>query len=490
MTEPQLKFAIWAAVSTAEQARPGHYSLPVQIERCAEVGKTRGWEQVGAYIADGYSRTKYVDLSTAEKEIPALGELIRDGKAGRFDLVLMVNYNRLRDLRPLVSRALSSYRVQLASLAQWTEPQDPAQYRPYDQGQIIMSGMADIISQTEIANLRQHHAEKMPQRVLLSGLAPRAPYGYTYAGRKEPHVQVRLECEALVAAKDLLLDGASLREICTQLTANGYPPAGGTIWYPASLVRMLRNPYYYGLVTYQKVRRTYDPHDPQIVTVEPTPERMVQARGVHEPIWDEETYQKIIHTLDELIHPHTAHHTPLTGLAFCGVCGYRMTPNLDAKRTRRALRCRATGHDRGSHPVIEWGRALGMLSSELQLLVLRDEKPAEPAQEATGEEQALQERRTRLVDALELGVLDANTYHERVSKIDAELAQIKSKTEYAKLEQIHDAQRRAALEYLRTHIDEIPTWLRNDAPRRVNRVLGLLLTKIIFFKDRVELVEK
>ncbi|HEX9386980.1 MAG TPA: hypothetical protein VF918_11725 [Anaerolineales bacterium] len=38
-----LRFARWAAVSTHEQARPGKFSIPNQLDKTFDVATSKGW---------------------------------------------------------------------------------------------------------------------------------------------------------------------------------------------------------------------------------------------------------------------------------------------------------------------------------------------------------------------------------------------------------------------------------------------------------------
>jgi len=145
-----MRYSIWAAVSTEQQAAVDKLSLDEQISRCRELAEGRGWlESSGPYVVPGASRTRYVNLSDAERDIPPLREMLDDARRRAFDLLMVYDLNRFRDLLPMVQKSLDAYGVQLFSLAQPVEPVDPEHYSPYaSDASAIMGGMASILSRT------------------------------------------------------------------------------------------------------------------------------------------------------------------------------------------------------------------------------------------------------------------------------------------------------------------------------------------------------
>ena len=70
-----MRTAIWAAVSTTAQATPDKVSITVQLQKGREFITSRGYQPAGEYIVPGESRTKYISLYHAEKEIEPLHHL-------------------------------------------------------------------------------------------------------------------------------------------------------------------------------------------------------------------------------------------------------------------------------------------------------------------------------------------------------------------------------------------------------------------------------
>jgi hypothetical protein len=114
-----MRFAILTAVSSLTQAAEGKDSLPVQEESCRRAALSKAWvESSGPYVISGQPRTGYVNLSDAEREIPALAAMFNAARIGLFDVLVIYDYSRLRDLVSLVATSLADYNVQIYSLAQ------------------------------------------------------------------------------------------------------------------------------------------------------------------------------------------------------------------------------------------------------------------------------------------------------------------------------------------------------------------------------------
>jgi DNA invertase Pin-like site-specific DNA recombinase len=127
-----LRYAIWAAVSTKVQAGSDRVSIPEQIERCRNEGQAREWNETsGPFVVSGNSRTKYVNIFTVEWDMPALREMLDAAQAREFDVILIYDLNRFRDLLDPIYRTLGGYRIQLYSLSQPVEPCEPAKYKWY-----------------------------------------------------------------------------------------------------------------------------------------------------------------------------------------------------------------------------------------------------------------------------------------------------------------------------------------------------------------------
>jgi DNA invertase Pin-like site-specific DNA recombinase len=324
-----MRFAIWTAVSTAAQTGEDKESLTEQETKCRTIAEGRGWtESTGPYIVPGESRTRWVNLRDAESELPQLRQMLEAAKAGRFDVLVMYDYNRLRDLADSVAKVLASYGVQIFSTNQPVEPIPPEEFNPYaTDSESMMRGMSQIISRWQISDLRRKYRFGVPARVRRGLYGLKIPYGY----RKPPGrdgdknvvpIQVEAEVAAIREIKDLFLSGVSFHAIVRQLNAKGFPTAKGAPWARTTIRKILENPWYAGKVYFGRVRVVRDARDNTVKIVKN--QHPLILDGKHEPLYSWEEYIRI---LDEFEHRGRFSFSaiyPFSGLLVCSECGGRI----------------------------------------------------------------------------------------------------------------------------------------------------------------------
>ena len=244
-----IKFAIWAAVSTEAQAADDKASLEEQETKCRVVGESKGWaESAGPYIVPGKSRTRWVNLRDAENEIAPLKTMLEDAKSGMFDLLILYDYNRLRDHADPVAKTLISYGVQLYSISQPVEPIPPAEFTAYStDSEQMMRGMSQIISRWQTADLRRKYRYGVAKRVRMGLPALKIPYGYAYPpGRtdnKAVPVVDPVAARVIIQMKDDYLAGLAHHGISRRADALTARPGH---FYTSTVTRILVNPFYAG----------------------------------------------------------------------------------------------------------------------------------------------------------------------------------------------------------------------------------------------------
>src|SRR5688572_10474727 len=262
-----LRFARWAAVSTKDQAKQEKFSIPLQLERTQKESVARGWvETAGPFIVSGQSRTKYIQLNQAERDIEALRQMLGSARSGQFDVLVMTEFDRLRELLDQIFRTLASYRVQLYSLAQPFDPIPPAQYDIYKaDSTAMMVGMSQTFSRLEIARTRRKWFENMPKRITELGLpATHIAFGYRKPPGQEHDRKAIPEPDPIlsrhvIALKDLHLSGHSTTQLIDYLEDQHIPPPKGKRWYGQTVRDILRNPFYAGIVRFGASRVYIDP---------------------------------------------------------------------------------------------------------------------------------------------------------------------------------------------------------------------------------------
>ncbi len=249
---------IVAAVSTGAQASEEKYSLPQQIEACSEVCEARGWRIVGTIQIRGHSRY-YNWLHEIIRDCPEYGEMVSLIEGSRIDLVVVRDYDRLwrtDALRAQVAALCREHGVQVFSLNQPVEPEDPAHLQDSTDSRLIVEALSGIIGQQEnrarVRRLRLGMAGRIRRGLHHSGGYP--PYGYRRDGEGllMPDEE---EAPWLRQIFQRYLAGRGMRGIAQELTDMGIPPPGvkrPTIpnavgyWRYQSVGDILRNPVYKG----------------------------------------------------------------------------------------------------------------------------------------------------------------------------------------------------------------------------------------------------
>lgn len=299
---------IYLRVSTARQARTGGneegYSIPAQRDFT-----TRAAHNLGAYVVK-----EFIDagLSGTNTERPGLQAMLRYIKENTIDFVVVHKVDRLARNRTddnTISTAITESRATLISASESIDPSPSGQ---------LLHGIMASIAEFYSRNLSNEVLKGMNRKHLEGGTVGKAPIGYRNLGEFGPSGReyrtvdvdetkaplVRWAFHTYAAGKTSLSEltrSLNLLELRSTIRA-GSSENPLTI----SLVhRMLRNPYYIGVVTW----------------------RGLQLPGYHEPIIDKNLWEQVQerltanrnHQQARNKHPHH-----LTGILRCGQCSSRM----------------------------------------------------------------------------------------------------------------------------------------------------------------------
>jgi hypothetical protein len=492
-----IRYAIWAAVSTEEQAQADRYSLSTQVERSRAAAQSRGWvEAAGPYIVAGESRTRWVNLSDAERAIPQLRQLLDDAQTGKFDLVICAEYDRFRDLLDSVARTLNHYGVQLYSAAQPIEPQDPANFNPYaTDSEFLMRGMNAMISRAAVANLRRKYASEMPKRVTEKGLTPtQLPWGYRKPLGKESDpdaipVQVPEQIAYLRTMKDMVLAGKSTYQVVQYLLAENVPPPKphmlslpeNRAWQPTTVKRILVNPFYAGYVRWGVTKSHLDPRIGKVKKEKTS--QPIMAPGKHDPVWDDATLQQLIAEFEQRAPRYRGRVSrQLTALMHCGVCGAMMWRTNRYQARARENR-RITWHcnvGKASHVIVDNDKMLDQFAQVIEKIIT--EQPAIAEVRLNEQElRGLRTKRERIGDAYADGLFDISEFSNRVREIDQRISTLEKQAKQA-LETVATRQaRNNAISALKTVIQEISLneFIHTGDHLAINALLRKLIAYVV-----------
>lgn len=308
-----------AAVSTGAQASEEKYSLPQQIEACGEVCEARGWQVIETIEIRGHSRY-YNWLHEIIRDCPEYGQMVSLIESGRLDLIVVRDYDRLwrtDALRAQLAALCREHGVQIFSLNQPVEPEDPAHLRESTDSRLIVEALSGIIGQQEnrarVRRLRLGMAGRIRRGLHHSGGFP--PYGY----RRDGEGRLVLDPMEVPWVRHIFrryLAGRGIKGIAMELTEMGVPPPVSKRpttphpsgeWRYKTISDILHNPVYKGFAYWGGVEN---------------------PEGQHESLVDPADFDRVQVILAERGRFRSSPQDPervLRGLARCGFCGYAMT---------------------------------------------------------------------------------------------------------------------------------------------------------------------
>jgi site-specific DNA recombinase len=299
MKRNRLRVALYIRVSSQEQATEG-YSIGEQTERLKKYAEAMDWDIYKIYVDPGYSG--------GNTDRPGLNELIRDVETGDIDKVVVYKLDRLSrsqlDTLFLIEKVFLANETDFVSMSENFDTSTPF-------GR-AMIGILAVFAQLEREQIKERMGmgkEAIAKMGKWNGGTE--PIGYDYNIAESKLIVNEYEKMQILELYDLYLKGVSLRRIETIFIEKGYKHKHG-VWDPKAMKRVLRNNLYLGFMKYKGV----------------------SYPGEHEPIIDEETYNKAVKLLDERVEAYKltgikagGQTTFLGGIIYCKQCGAKYSKN-------------------------------------------------------------------------------------------------------------------------------------------------------------------
>lgn len=472
-----MRFSIWSAVSSEKQT--DNASLSEQETKCRLVGTSKTWvETSGPYIVPGESRTRWVNLRDAENEIPALNAMLEDAKAGRFDVLIMYDYNRLRDLLDAVAKTLASYSVQIFSVNQAVEPLAPEEFNPYaSDSESMMRGLSQIISRWQISDLKRKYVYGVRARVRKGLHSIRLPYGYRRPPGREGDktaaaVPVPAQAKIVVQIKDMFLAGKRYIEIARSLNEAGLVTSTGKQWEKTYIKQILINPFYAGKVFFGRTRTIHDPHHNKTRLIK-NPNPQIED-GKHQALFTWDEHLEILSEVKRREGLPRHNRYAFSGLLECSVCHGRLIHDI----SYRAPVWHCQGETQ--HTLITAEEALALIPRALQK-ALQDVDPGGPLPSLPLPATAiadLERQKKRIQQAFESEIYTLEEADQKIKVINNEIKSYQSETDQRSRQQAERKRFTHTLAEARELLQHLPQWMANENPLVVNGVLTRLCQKI------------
>jgi site-specific DNA recombinase len=307
------KAAIYARVSTAEQAEKG-YSLDTQLEACRQRAAELGVEEAEEFVDDGYSG-EFIDR-------PGLDRL-RGQLAGQ-ELAYVIVYDPDRLARNLAHQLIVTEEFERAG-AELVFVSVSFEQSP--EGKLFYS-IRGAISDYEKEKIKERSLRgKRGKAAKGKIIADAKPFGYTFDRKESNYIVNEPEAEIVRDMYGWLVnDKVGTATICKRLNERGVPsPRLKKPWIVSAVYRLLTNPLYKG--THVAMRYKYQKVGQNKRVRELRPE----AEWIEVPvpaIVDAATWEAAQRQLKEnksLAKRNLKHEQLLSGLVYCGKCGRKMT---------------------------------------------------------------------------------------------------------------------------------------------------------------------
>ena len=295
------KVAIYVRVSTQDQAKEG-YSIPEQLDRLRKFCDAHDWILAEEYVDPGYSG--------GNTNRPALQKLLKDIRKGIFDTVLVYKLDRLsrsqKDTMTLIEDEFLANNIDFVSMKE-----------NFDTGTAIgraTIGFLSVFSQLEKDQIHDRMGMGKEARAKEGkwGGGSTEPIGYRYNPLDNMLYIVEYEAMQVNEAFEQFLHGVPYKTIADNFNKKGYSYTGRSNhvgrWDAKRVKYVLTNKLYIGYIRY---------HDQWF-------------KGVHEPIIDEETFNKAQSLFEQRAKVNEkfkkkrmGQTTYLGGIIYCKHCGGR-----------------------------------------------------------------------------------------------------------------------------------------------------------------------
>ena len=322
----------------------------------------------------------------------------------------------------------------------------------------------------------------------------KAPFGYeTYKLKGQKGFSLRIvpeEAEMVRLIFKIYLDERiGCAAIGRKMQALGYCNRVSNVWHQRFVHNILSNPVYTGKVRFSRFKYTTMIEGGEVVHRTIINRNPYIYEGLHEPIIDQETFDRAQRQLYEKTvdktHSWLELRNPRTRILRCGYCGAACKyQGITSGKKRPLIKCRTTGckchgakfelvEDRILRGLDQWLRDYEFGTDSGRT----DDGMEKTIKFLSDKENSLKAKLARQMDAYENGVYDLESYRARSTQTQAEIDAVET--------QIEDIEKkiseRAEIIPKIRNVTEVYRSL--DSAKEKNRLLSEVLEKVEFKKD-------
>ncbi len=330
-----------------------------------------------------------------------------------------------------------------------------------------------------------------------------APYGYEkYKLPKQKGYSLQInpdEANLVKLVFDLYASGNGTQFICNKLNSLGYKPRRTTEFGKSTIVHILTNPIYIGKIKYTDRATIKKVVNGKVTRVKNKDKNIIYVDGLHEPIIDLNTWNKVQNIRNNNLTNHTkidyTLKNPMSPLLKCGICGKSLSRVTFSNRNDVRICCRKCKENVGSNiNFVETKllQALKLLLNDYKIkLINNDTRDIDTLLELNKNSienyniklEKLKLQLNKTYDLLEQEIYTKDIFLERSSTIKQQIAEIIQIINNLQNEQISISQKKHNKEKLIPKIEKvIDCYYKTNDIYKKNELLKSVLEKVEYLK--------
>ncbi len=431
---------------------------------------------------------------------PVMQQLLSDVESGMWTGILVVEVERLARGNTLdqgiVSNAFQYSNTQIITPLKTYDPNNE-----YDE-EYFEFGL--FMSRREYKKINQ----RLHNGILTSvkegkHVASQAPYGYSkYKLPKQKGYSLEInskEAEIVQYIYNSYLNGKGLYSICNTLNKMGIKPRRSSEWGKSTITHILTNPVYIGKIRYNDKATLKKAVNGKIVRIKNDNPDTHFLDGIHEPIIDIETWNKVQNIRKNNLSSRTkvdyTIKNPMSSILKCGICGRSMQRITSPKRNDVRMCCKHCKKNVGSNIDLVESKLLQSLESlldEYKIKIVNDDNSdidfmlnsnKENQLALDNELKKINSQLNNLYDLLEQGIYSKEIFKERFNILNSKISEISTKQKILQKEYNDIINSKNNKEILIPKIEKvIKTYYETDNVQLKNKLLKSVLQKVEYTK--------
>lgn len=431
---------------------------------------------------------------------PVIQELLQDVENGMWTGVLVVEVERLARGNTLDQGIVSNtFQYSNTKIITPLKTYDPN--NEYDE-EYFEFGL--FMSRREYKKINQRlHSGVISSIKEGKHVGTAAPYGYeTYKLPKQKGYSLKINEEEAKMVKlifNMYCNGSGIKSIAKELDKLGYKPHRGKKFANSTISYILTNPIYIGKIKYEDKATTKKMIDGKIVRVKNPDKEVIYVDGVHEPIIDLGTWNKVRNIRENNLTTRTkvdyTIKNPMASILRCGICGRAMSRNTDNRRNDIRICCRNCRNIGTNIDIVEKKllQALDLLLKDYKLKLINNDNSDfemqleinnDAIQNCKSEIDKLSFQLNNTYDLLEQGIYSNEVFINRSTLLRNQITELNEKIKDLEKQRDKVISSQKNKEIIVPQIEKVlDTYYKTDSAELKNQLLKSVLEKVEYLKE-------